>query len=106
MRLLSSLVLICTLAAAEGDGPTLRFGTIRVEETRVVGTLLQEGEPVGRSVQLRIATEAGVKTCDAPTDGCDLVVNSRLVALIAYLQRLGKVPEGEALAAATEEAGR
>ena len=42
----------------------------------------------------------------AADDGCELVVNSRLVALIAYLQRLGKVPEGEALATATEEAAR
>ena len=40
-----------------------------------------------------LAQEAGVDTCEEPTDGCDLVVNSELVALIAYLQRLGHVPE-------------
>jgi cytochrome c oxidase cbb3-type subunit I/II len=53
-----------------------------------------------------LAKDAGVKVCDEPTDGCELVINSRLVALIAYLQRLGNVPEGESLAAADEGAER
>jgi len=53
-----------------------------------------------------LADNAGVTVCEEPTDGCQLLVNSRLVALIAYLQRLGRVPEGatDAVAAKMEVA--
>ena len=51
-----------------------------------------------------LADNTGVTVCDEPTDGCALVVNSRMVALIAYLQRLGRVPD-DALAAAGAEGG-
>ena len=47
-----------------------------------------------------LAKNAGISACDEPTEGCQLVVNSRMVALIAYLQRLGSVPKAEPLAAA------
>ena len=39
-----------------------------------------------------LAKDAGVSICEEPTEGCELVVSSRMVALIAYLQRLGRVP--------------
>ena len=42
-----------------------------------------------------LAKEAGISVCESPTEGCDLVVNSRLVALISYLQRLGRVPQND-----------
>ncbi len=42
-----------------------------------------------------LAKEAGVAICEEPAEGCELVVNSRLVALIAYLQRLGRIPSDE-----------
>ena len=51
-------------------------------------------------------SEGQVAAVASALDGCELVVNSRMVALIAYLQRLGKVPEGASLAAASEEAGQ
>ena len=66
----------------------------------------QSAQAAATAIASGLATEAGVKVCEAEGDGCELVVNSRLVALIAYLQRLGKVPEGESLAAATGEVGR
>ena len=42
-----------------------------------------------------LAAEAGITVCEEPGEGCDLLVNSRLVALISYLQRLGRVPADE-----------
>ena len=39
-----------------------------------------------------LAETAGVAVCEEPSDGCELLVNSRMVALIAYLQRLGRAP--------------
>jgi cytochrome c oxidase cbb3-type subunit I/II len=71
-----------------------------------IQTAEQDAQGAASAIAAGLARDAGVKVCEAPSDGCELVVNSRLVALIAYLQRLGKVPEGEALAAATEEAGQ
>lgn len=43
-----------------------------------------------------LANEAGTRLCegDQLDDGCDLVVDSRMTAVIAYLQRLGRIPEG------------
>ncbi|MBW2627291.1 MAG: hypothetical protein JRE45_06690, partial [Deltaproteobacteria bacterium] len=38
--------------------------------------------------------------CEQPSADCELLVNSRMVALIAYLQRLGRVPADESVAAA------
>jgi cytochrome c oxidase cbb3-type subunit I/II len=35
----------------------------------------------------------GIRVCDTAANGCDLMTDSKLVALIAYLQRLGRVPE-------------
>ena len=70
-----------------------------------IQTAEQNAQAAASAIAAGLAKEAGVKVCEEPSDGCELVVNSRLVALIAYLQRLGKVPDGEALAAA-EEAGR
>jgi cytochrome c oxidase cbb3-type subunit I/II len=47
-----------------------------------------------------LAKNLGIQTCEEPADGCQLVVDSQLVALIAYLQRLGRVPEPESIASA------
>jgi cbb3-type cytochrome oxidase cytochrome c subunit len=71
-----------------------------------IQTSEQEAQAAASAIAAGLAKDAGVKVCEAEGDGCELVVNSRLVALISFLQRLGKVPEGDALAAATEEAGQ
>ena len=59
----------------------------------------QNAQAAATAIAAGLATDAGVKVCDAPAEGCELLVNSRLVALISYLQRLGRIPEAEALAA-------
>jgi cytochrome c oxidase cbb3-type subunit I/II len=72
-----------------------------------IQTAQEEAQASAAEIAAGLAENAGVAVCDEPTDGCELVVNSRMVALIAYLQRLGHVPEGESLAAAeTEEVTR
>jgi cytochrome c oxidase cbb3-type subunit I/II len=71
---------------------------------------IQMAEENARAAATAIATgladNAGISVCEEPADGCQLLVNSRLVALIAYLQRLGRVPEGapEPIAAKAEVA--
>jgi len=71
---------------------------------------IQMAEENARAAAAAIATglsdNAGISVCEEPADGCQLLVNSRLVALIAYLQRLGRVPEGatEPVAAKAEVA--
>jgi len=75
-------------------------------EPEYIQTAEQNAQAAASAIAAGLAKEAKVKVCEAPSDGCELVVNSRLVALIAYLQRLGKVPEAKAVAAATEEAGQ
>lgn len=65
-----------------------------------IQTAQEEARMSAAAIAAGLAENAGVKTCEEPGDGCDLVVNSNLVALIAYLQRLGRVPEPESLAAA------
>ena len=72
-----------------------------------VQTAEEDAQAAATAIAAGLAKNAGVVVCDEPTEGCELVVNSRLVALIAYLQRLGRVPEGESLAAAnTKEAAQ
>jgi cytochrome c oxidase cbb3-type subunit I/II len=72
-----------------------------------IQTARDEAQTSAAAIAAGLATNAGVAVCDEPTEGCDLVVNSRMVALIAYLQRLGHAPEGESLAAAeTKEVAR
>ena len=66
----------------------------------------QNAQAAATAIATGLANDAGVKVCETESDGCELVVNSRLVALIAYLQRLGKVPETKALATASGEAAR
>jgi cytochrome c oxidase cbb3-type subunit I/II len=66
----------------------------------------QDAQAAASAIAAGLAKDAGVKVCEAEGDDCELVTNSRLVALISYLQRLGKVPEAEAVASATEEAER
>ena len=72
-----------------------------------IQTAEENARATAAAIAAGLAENAGVTVCDAPTEGCELVVNSRMVALIAYLQRLGRVPEGESLAAAdAKEAGQ
>ena len=72
-----------------------------------IQTSEENARTAATAIAAGLAENAGVTVCDEPTDGCQLVVNSRMVALIAYLQRLGRVPEGESVAAAdTEEVAR
>jgi len=40
-----------------------------------------------------LADTANIRVCETPTDDCDLLISSRMVALIAYLQRLGRIPD-------------
>ena len=58
----------------------------------------QNAQTAAAAIAAGLANEGGVKVCDAPAEGCELLVNSRLVALISYLQRLGRIPEAESLA--------
>jgi cytochrome c oxidase cbb3-type subunit I/II len=72
-----------------------------------IQTSEENARAAAAAIAAGLAEDAGVSVCDEPTEGCELVVNSRMVALIAYLQRLGRVPEGESLAAAdAKEAGQ
>ncbi|MBW1755639.1 MAG: cytochrome-c oxidase, cbb3-type subunit I [Deltaproteobacteria bacterium] len=72
-----------------------------------IQTAEENARAAAAAIAAGLAENGGVTVCDAPTEGCELVVNSRMVALIAYLQRLGRVPEGKALVAAeTKEAGQ
>ena len=72
-----------------------------------IQTAEENARAAAAAIAAGLAENAGVSVCDEPTEGCELVVNSRMVALIAYLQRLGRVPEGESVAAAdTKEAGQ
>ena len=64
-----------------------------------IQTAEQSAQSAASAIAAGIATDTGVAVCDEPAEGCELVVNSRLVALISYLQRLGRVPEAKALAA-------
>ncbi len=65
---------------------------------------IQTAEEVARaratSIAAGLAQSAGVVVCEEPSTDCELLVNSRLVALIAYLQRLGRVPASESAAVA------
>ena len=72
-----------------------------------IQTAEENARAAAAAIAAGLAENGGVSVCDEPTEGCELVVNSRMVALIAYLQRLGRVPEGESVAAAdTKEAGQ
>jgi cytochrome c oxidase cbb3-type subunit I/II len=57
-----------------------------------IQTAEQKANAMATAIATGLARDAGVKVCDTPADGCELLVNSRLVALISYLQRLGSVP--------------
>jgi len=65
---------------------------------------IQTAEEVARSnaatIAAGLAENAGVAICEEPSTDCELLVNSRMVALIAYLQRLGRVPADKPSAAA------
>jgi cbb3-type cytochrome oxidase cytochrome c subunit len=65
-----------------------------------IQTAEEDARAAAAGLAAGLAENAGITVCDQPTDGCQLVVNSRMVALIAYLQRLGRVPEGDSVAAA------
>ena len=64
-------------------------------EAEEIQTAEQNANAAASAIAAGLATEAGVKVCETPSDDCELVVNSRLVALIAYLQRLGQIPSDE-----------
>ena len=63
-----------------------------------IQTAEESAQAAASAIAAGLAKDAGVAVCDERADGCELLVNSRMVALIAYLQRLGRVPEGESLA--------
>ena len=69
-----------------------------------IQTAEENARVAAAAIAAGLADSAGISVCDEPTDDCQLVVNSRMVALIAYLQRLGTVPEGDPLATVNEEA--
>ena len=58
---------------------------------------IQTAEEVARAdataIAAGLAKDANVAVCEEPSADCELLVNSRMVALISYLQRLGRVPE-------------
>ena len=60
-----------------------------------IQTAEQNAYAAASGIAAGLAEEAGVNVCEEPGEGCDLIVNSRLVALISYLQRLGRVPADE-----------
>ena len=55
-----------------------------------IQTAEQNAQAAATAIAAGLAEEAGVQVCEELTDGCELVVNSQLVALISYLQRLGQ----------------
>jgi len=72
-----------------------------------IQTAEENARTAAAAIAAGLAENAGVAVCEEPTEGCELVVNSRMVALIAYLQRLGRVPENDSLAAVeTKEAAQ
>ncbi|MBT8466641.1 MAG: cytochrome-c oxidase, cbb3-type subunit II, partial [Deltaproteobacteria bacterium] len=70
-----------------------------------IQTAEQSAQSAASAIAAELAANDGVAVCDQPGEGCELLVNSRLVALISYLQRLGRVPEAEALAAVEAKEG-
>jgi cytochrome c oxidase cbb3-type subunit I/II len=60
-----------------------------------IQTAEQNAYAAASGIAAGLAEEAGVNVCEEPGEGCDLIVNSRLVALISYLQRLGRIPADE-----------
>ncbi|MFW2388431.1 MAG: cytochrome-c oxidase, cbb3-type subunit I [Polyangiales bacterium] len=71
-----------------------------------IQTAAENARAAASAIAAGLAKDAGVTVCDVPTDGCELVVNSRMVALISYLQRLGTVDTSEPLAAANAEVAK
>ncbi|MGB5351349.1 MAG: cytochrome-c oxidase, cbb3-type subunit I [Polyangiales bacterium] len=65
-----------------------------------IQTAEQSAQSAASAIAAGLASTEGVAVCDEPAEGCELLVNSRLVALISYLQRLGRIPESKTLAAA------
>jgi cytochrome c oxidase cbb3-type subunit I/II len=63
-----------------------------------IQTAEQSAQSAASSIAAGLARDEGVAVCDEPAEGCELLVNSRLIALISYLQRLGRIPEAEPLA--------
>jgi len=71
-----------------------------------IQTAAENAQAAATAIAAGLAKDAGVTVCDTPTEGCELVVNSRMVALISYLQRLGTVDTSEPLAAANAEVAK
>jgi cytochrome c oxidase cbb3-type subunit I/II len=63
-----------------------------------IQTAEQSAQSAASAIAAGLARDEGVAVCDEPAEGCELLVNSRLIALISYLQRLGRIPEAEPLA--------
>jgi cytochrome c oxidase cbb3-type subunit I/II len=68
-----------------------------------IQTAEENAQAAATAIAAGLAKDAGVTVCEEPGESCELLVNSRLVALIAYLQRLGNLPEAASLAAADTE---
>ena len=101
----ASVVATAPVAVA-GPTPLVRKATPPVVIASA-GRPRRNAQAAAAAIASGLAENAGIAVCDQPTDDCELVVNSRMVALIAYLQRLGRVPQGKSLATAdTKEVAR
>jgi cbb3-type cytochrome oxidase cytochrome c subunit len=71
----------------------------------VIQTARTTANEQARAIETELTREGGIRICAQPGGECDLVEGSRLVALIGYLQRLGRVPTPTAPVSATVAVG-
>ena len=61
-------------------------------EAEQIQTATEVARTDATAIATGLAETANITICEEPADDCDLLINSRMVALISYLQRLGRIP--------------
>ena len=88
-------------AAVDLDGVDVKMRAMRTVgvpyEADEIATAGETAWAQARTIAADLAEDAGIQTCEGEmSSGCDLRVDSELVALISYLQRLGNRPTAPA----------
>lgn len=71
-----------------------------------IATSAEDARAHARSIAAGLTADGGVRVCDGDSSECDLADDSQLVALIAYLQRVGKLVSPRVSAGLAAEEGR
>ncbi|HLU46703.1 MAG TPA: hypothetical protein VK116_01425, partial [Planctomycetota bacterium] len=66
-------------------------------------TATEDARGRAETIARGLEKDLGIRVCDGDEEGCDLRTDSKLVALIAYLQRLGRIPQKKSEAVAELE---